>query len=29
MRRILTTPFGAETTNPYWFPDINGFNYSA
>lgn len=27
LRRILTTPFGAETTNPYWFPDINGFNY--
>lgn len=25
--RILTTPYGAETTSPYWYPDINGYAY--
>ncbi|WNG45738.1 DUF839 domain-containing protein [Archangium minus] len=27
LTRILTTPYGAETTSPYWVPDINGFGY--
>eukprot|EP00955_Chlamydomonas_euryale_P074425 362020-Chlamydomonas_euryale.AAC.5 len=25
--RILSTMYGAETTTPYWFPNINGFAY--
>lgn len=25
--RILTTPYGSETTSPYWYPDINGWAY--
>ncbi|MGD9210048.1 MAG: DUF839 domain-containing protein, partial [Desulfobacteraceae bacterium] len=25
--RILTTPYGAESTSPYFHPDINGFAY--
>jgi secreted PhoX family phosphatase len=27
LTRIVTTPYGAETTSPYWYPDINGFAY--
>ncbi|MCY1076404.1 alkaline phosphatase PhoX [Archangium lansingense] len=27
LTRILTTPYGAETTSPYWVPDVNGFGY--
>lgn len=27
LTRILTTPYGAETTSLYWFPDINGWGY--
>lgn len=27
LTRILTTPYGSETTSPYWYPDINGFGY--
>ncbi|MDY7225399.1 alkaline phosphatase PhoX [Hyalangium rubrum] len=27
LTRIMTTPFGAETTAPGWFPDINGYGY--
>ena len=27
LTRILTTPYGSETTGPYWYPDINGFAY--
>lgn len=27
MQRIFTVPFGAETTSPYWYKDINGFGY--
>lgn len=27
LTRILTTPYGAETTSVYWVPDINGFGY--
>lgn len=25
--RVATTPFGSETTSPYWQEDINGFTY--
>ena len=25
--RIQTTPYGAETTSPYWYPNINGWAY--
>jgi len=25
--RIQTTPYGSETTSPYFYPDINGFAY--
>ncbi len=25
--RILTTPYGSETTSPYWYSDIGGFGY--
>ncbi|ANB33304.1 secreted PhoX family phosphatase [Rhodovulum sulfidophilum] len=27
LTRIFTTPYGSETTSPYWYPDINGFGY--
>lgn len=27
LTRIMTTPYGSETTSPYWYPDINGFSY--
>ena len=27
LKRILTTPVGAETTSPFWYKDINGFGY--
>jgi hypothetical protein len=27
MTRIQTTPYGSETTSPYWYPDINGYSY--
>ena len=27
MTRILSTPYGSETTSPYWYKDINGFGY--
>lgn len=27
LTRILTTPYGSETTSPYWYPNINGFAY--
>lgn len=27
LTRILTTPYGSETTSPYYYPDINGFSY--
>ena len=27
LTRIQTTPYGSETTSPYWYPDINGFAY--
>jgi len=25
--RIMTTPYGAETTSPYWVPDLGGYGY--
>ena len=27
LTRILTTPYGSETTSPYFYNDINGFSY--
>ncbi|KAG2495904.1 hypothetical protein HYH03_006141 [Edaphochlamys debaryana] len=27
LTRIYTTPYGAETTGPYWYGDINGHGY--
>ncbi|MCA9556864.1 MAG: alkaline phosphatase, partial [Myxococcales bacterium] len=27
LTRILTTPYGSETTSPYWYPDLGGFGY--
>ncbi len=27
LTRIQTTPYGAETTSPYFYPDINGWSY--
>jgi len=27
LTRILTTPYGSETTSPYWYPDVNGHGY--
>jgi len=27
LTRIETTPYGSETTSPYFYPDINGYGY--
>lgn len=27
LTRIQTTPYGSETTSPYWYPEINGHGY--
>jgi secreted PhoX family phosphatase len=27
LTRIQTTPYGSETTSPYYYPDINGWAY--
>jgi len=27
LTRIFTTPYGSETTSPYYYPDINGWGY--
>jgi hypothetical protein len=27
LTRFLTTPYGSETTSPYWYPNINGWSY--
>jgi hypothetical protein len=27
LTRIQTTPYGSETTSPYFYPNINGFAY--
>ncbi|EFN54710.1 hypothetical protein CHLNCDRAFT_135376 [Chlorella variabilis] len=27
LQRLLTTPYGAEVTSPYWFPNINAHAY--
>lgn len=27
LTRIVSTPYGSETTSPYWYKDVNGFGY--
>jgi secreted PhoX family phosphatase len=27
LTRIVSTPYGSETTSPFWYKDINGFGY--
>jgi len=27
LTRIFSTPYGAETTSPYWYPDVGGHGY--
>jgi secreted PhoX family phosphatase len=27
LTRIMTTPYGAETTSPFWYPDLGGHGY--
>ena len=27
LTRVVTTPYGSETTSPYWYKNINGFGY--
>lgn len=27
LTRIFTTPYGSETTSPFWYPNVNGFGY--
>ncbi|MEZ5561038.1 MAG: DUF839 domain-containing protein [Pseudomonadales bacterium] len=27
LTRVQTTPYGSETTSPYYYPDVNGFRY--
>ena len=27
LTRIASTPYGSETTSPFWYKDINGFGY--
>lgn len=27
LERIMTTPYGSETTSPYWYPDLGGHGY--
>jgi uncharacterized protein len=27
LTRILSTPYGSETTSPYYYPNINGWAY--
>lgn len=27
LTRVQTTPYGSETTSPYFYPDVNGFAY--
>ncbi len=27
MTRIFSTPYGSETTSPFWYPNINNFGY--
>ncbi|MFI0395424.1 PhoX family protein [Paracoccus jiaweipingae] len=27
LTRIFSTPYGSETTSPYWYPDVNGHGY--
>ena len=27
LTRIETTPYGSETTSPYWYPNVGGYAY--
>ncbi len=27
LTRMVSTPYGSETTSPFWYPNINGFGY--
>lgn len=27
LTRVFSTPYGSETTSPYWYPDVNGHGY--
>ena len=27
LTRIFSTPYGSETTSPYWYPNVGGFGY--
>ncbi|MCB1423952.1 MAG: hypothetical protein KDJ69_16125, partial [Nitratireductor sp.] len=27
LTRIFSTPYGSETTSPYWYSDVNGHGY--
>ncbi len=27
LTRVVSTPIGAETTSPFWYPDVNGWGY--
>lgn len=27
LTRVQTTPFGSETTSPYWYPNLSGYGY--
>jgi uncharacterized protein len=27
LTRFLSTPYGSETTSPFWYPNINGWSY--
>jgi secreted PhoX family phosphatase len=27
LTRVQTTPYGSESTSPYFYPDVNGFSY--
>lgn len=27
LTRVISTPLGAETTSPFWYPDVNGWGY--
>jgi len=27
MVRIASTPYGSETTSPYWYTNVNGYGY--
>ncbi len=27
LTRVVSTPYGSETTSPFWYKDINGYGY--